>query len=184
MKYKRRKANESTGRNKTEKKRKAKTSHNMKDENSKTPVKLRDPTIEATEGKRSYRRRFTSREEEEAYTLRQNAIKIQATLRMSEWRKGLTEEKKAEINAREAERKREIRKALTEEQKAEINEREAQRKRESRKAYTDEQRALVAKKKAEYRQRKRQEEEEEEEEEERGSFPKARAIKRRIAKKN
>ena len=94
-----------------------------------------------TKKKAEYRQRLRSPEDAAEHMLRvmerKNIKKMNATLRRSEWRKGLTDEKKAEINAREA-----------------------QRKRESRKAMTSDQKALATKKKAEYRQRKRQEEKE------------------------
>ena len=136
----RRQANEPKGRKKTEKRQKTKIPRNKKDKNSKTSRNSVHSRKETAEGKRSYIRRFKSPEEEEAYKLRvmerKNITRINATLRMSEWRAGLTEEKRAEIKAREAQRKRESRKALSPEQKA-----------------------LLAKKKAENRLRKKQEEE-------------------------
>ena len=153
----RRQANEPKGRKKTEKRQKTKIPRNKKDKNSKTSRNSVHSRKETAKGKRSYIRRFKSPEEEEAYKLRvmerKNITRINATLRMSEWRAGLTEEKRAEIKAREAQRKRESRKALSPEQKA-----------------------LLAKKKAEYRLRKKQEEEG-------GSAKKVEPVERRSARR-
>lgn len=176
----RRQANEPKGRKKTEKRQKTKISRNMKDKNSKTSRNSVHSRKETAQGKRPYIRRFKSPEEEEAYKLRvmerKNITRINATLRMSEWRAGLTEEKRAEIRARGTQHKREARKALKGWEKAEIQAREAQRRRESRKLLSPEQKALLAKKKAEYRLRKRQEEEG-------GSAKKAEPVERRSARR-
>ena len=176
----RRQANEPKGQKKTDKRLKKKISRNTKDKNSKTSRKSVHSRKETAKGRRSYIRRFKSPEEEEAYKLRvmerKNITRINATLRMSKWRAGLTEEKRAEIKARETQRMREARKALNGEKKAEVNAREAQRKRESRKALSLEQKALLAKKKAEYRLRKKQEEEG-------GSAEKAGPVEKRSARR-
>ena len=140
MVFTRRKDNEPNGGSKKEKKQKVKISRKIEDKDCLNPRELVESRTRAAERMAIYRQRLKSPEDAAEHMLRvmerKNIKKMNATLRMSEWRKGLTDEKKAEINAREAQRKRESRKALSLEQKA-----------------------LESKKKAEYRQRKRQEEE-------------------------